>query len=140
MDCCLSKTGCKSCCCSFNNYWEVLIGASIILAYLLVGGVCFYALESPNEQQNIAEVNRQRMLARIAFERQYNQTVDFLTNSTNLTNAQAEDLLDTMFNLTASFVEASQTIPAEINPIWDYAASVFFASTVITTIGMACVV
>ncbi len=96
-----------------------------VVLYLVMGGIIFSAVEGPNERRQIEMVQEERQLA---FD---NITAKVMAMS-NLTLEEAQ-------NVTIAFIAlgevASKSIPAELNPIWDYSSALFFASTVITTIG-----
>lgn len=126
---------CKQCCCSWNIYWKALVWLTVVILYLGFGGLFFLLAEGPNEQRMIAEVQRQREAAGLAFNQSRNNFIELLLNSSNLTYEVAANLTDGVFTLATRLAEASQEVPAEINPIWEYGPAVFFASTVITTIG-----
>ena len=100
-----------------------------------MGGALFTALEKPNETRSIKEAQVARNSAITDLEMQVASFVNLLVNATNLSREEAENLTRTVVSLSQRVSEANQTIPAEINPIWDFSSAVFFASTVVTTIG-----
>ena len=135
VDCCTSKNACKNCCCSFNNYWKFLGGAAIVGVYLLLGGLFFYALESPSEQAKLARMETEQIEAAAALAQELNTFTQFIVNSTNLSEAEALGLTNTLVAVAKRFADAgvNESLP---DPVWDFASAVFFASTVLTTIGI----
>lgn len=114
---------------SWNSYWQLLVLAVAVGIYLLVGGAIFNAVERPNELRRIQE----------SAENQRNAIAEFtelLLNSTNLTQEEAENVTTRFLELGVVAAEAVENLRFEANPIWDYSSAVFFASTVVTTIGM----
>ena len=134
VDCCTSKNACKNCCCSFNNYWKFLGGAAIVGVYLLLGGLFFYALESPSEQAKLARMETEQIEAAAALAQELNTFTQFIVNSTNLSEAEALGLTNTLVAVAKRFADAgvNESLP---DPVWGFPSAVFFASTVVTTIG-----
>ena len=126
---------CKRCCCSWNIYWKALVWLSVVTVYLGFGGLFFLLAERPFEQRQIADVQREREMAGQALNQSRNTFIELLLNSSNLTYEAASNMTDGVIGLASRLAEASQELPAETNPIWEYGPAVFFASTVITTIG-----
>lgn len=109
-------------------------GGAIMFVYLLLGGLCFYALEGPAEQAKIARMQEEKSNATAALSRELNTFIEFLVNSTNITEAQAVNFTNTLVAVAKRVADAgvNETLP---DPVWEYASAVFFASTVVTTIG-----
>ena len=125
---CCDEASCRRLWHSFNNYWRLLGLLLAVIAYLLIGGAIFNAVERSNELRMIEDA-RQEMNDSI------NGFVQLLTNSTNLTEEEAVNLTEQFLQLGAAAATVQSNLDAETNPIWDYSSAVFFASTVITTIG-----
>ena len=117
---------CKQWWCSWNIHWKALSLFGVVVLYLQLGGVIFYLAERPNEEDEIEDAQQRRKEA-------MDLLVDTFVNLSNgsLSHVQAEDLV---LNLTDLFAGLEE-IPAESNPIWEYGNAVFFAITVVTTIG-----
>lgn len=130
------KKACASCWCSFNNYWKALACFSVVFVYLLIGGAIFTAAERPNEIRSIEEAQMERVEAQEALTELRMEIISTITNNTNLTMEQAENFVDDLVSASKNLSNALESVPAEVTgPIWDFASAVFFASTVITTIG-----
>lgn len=129
------KEACKTCLCGFNNYWKMLIGFTVVFVYLLLGGLFFNLLERPNEILTIQTAQEEREAAADLFREQADNFTAMIVSMTNLTEEQARSLTDSLVQGAINVANTSQMLPAETDPIWDYASAVFFASTVITTIG-----
>ena len=97
----------------------------IMAVYLLVGGGIFVGLEGPNERDRIAEarVNQTRLaiLRRLL--------VRNITASGMLNESQAYGIIYLIGNL--SVAEAN----LDTSRNWEFGPAIFFASTVVTTIG-----
>ena len=126
---------CRQCCCSWNKYWKALVWLVVVIVYLGFGGLFFVLAESPNEQRMIREAQAERQMAQQALNQSRDTFVERIVNVSNLTYGEAENLTDGIVALATRLATASQQLPAETNPIWEYGPAVFFASTVITTIG-----
>ena len=126
---------CRQYCCSWNKYWKALIWLVVVIVYLGFGGLFFVLAESPNEQRMIREAQTERQMAQQALNQSRDTFVERIVNVSNLTYGEAENLTDSIVALATRLAIASQQLPAETNPIWEYGPAVFFASTVITTIG-----
>ncbi len=116
-------------CCTWNVYWGAVIWCSLVVTYLLVGGGLFYAAERPHEEDEIDRARREREVA-----------LDYLTEVfVNLSNGPnlnlSEQAAGALVDELAEFFDQLDEIPAESSPSWEYGTSVFFAITVITTIG-----
>ena len=134
---CCQKKACTTCWCTFNNYWKAISCFGVILVYLMIGGAIFTAAERPSELRSIEEAQMKRMDARDALDELRLDIIYTITNNTNLTTDQAENFADDLVSAAKNLSDALEQVPAETNgPIWDFASAVFFASTVITTIGM----
>ena len=126
--CCKAK-GCLRCCCAWNVYWKVVLCSSIIIAYLVLGATVFMAVESPHERNEQSQAQQEMKRARAGIR-------DITEQLINTTAACGKDvnvskLVENLTQLAIS-LETSKVR----NPYWDnYAAAIFFATTVITTIG-----
>lgn len=122
-----SREKAKRFCTTWNIYWKALVWFALVSVYLLVGGALFMAAERPNEQDEIDEARRNREVA-----------LNFLQATfVNLSNGTlTEEEAITLVNDLVVFFDNLEEDPAESNPQWEYAPAVFFATTVITTIGM----
>lgn len=100
----------------------------VMLSYILIGGGIFNAVERPNELRTIESAQTARNAAINAF-------AGMLANLTNLTEQEALNVTDMLLELGTVLAEAEESIAVHDAPIWDFASSVFFASTVVTTIG-----
>lgn len=111
---------------SMNIYWRTLVFFIITTVYILIGGAMFSAIERPNElSQNQAMIDANDSYYSVLF-----GIVDLLVNNTNLTTDQAIVLLSEIGD---SAVDLSSI---SVTDNWLYGPAVFFASTVVTTIGM----
>ncbi len=121
-----SRERAKRCCTTWNIYWAALGWFVIVVTYLLVGGAIFFAAERPNEEDEIDEARREREAA-------LDYLQERLINLSNgsLSDEAAASLVDDL----AVYFDRLGEIPAESSPQWEYGPAVFFASTVITTIG-----
>ena len=112
-------------CCAFGGIYFKTFSLGLTVAfYLFFGGVIFLALERPAENdknQNISDSNSSLALLQ-------DKIIAFLTNGTVLSDSSAESLVDMLKQLTVQ----NSTSTTEN---WDYGSSVFFCTTVITTIG-----
>ena len=109
----------------------------VLVAYLLLGGLFFLLAESPNEMATVERIQLERREARQALS-DFRTTFDrYFANLTNQSETRREirNRTEILVELALRFALANQTIRSETDPTWDYASSVFFASTVITTIG-----
>lgn len=103
----------------FTQYMAYFVG---ICLYLLVGGLVFYLIEHENEEDELE----------LALEERNRFTAD-LADQLNQTYDNTADLIDQITSLCDRnvFIGELDTIPRK----WEYGPSVFFAMTVITTIG-----
>lgn len=93
-----------------------------IWVYLLAGGFLFWLIEHPNEEEELEEAVDER-----------NRFTAELANDLNQTYRETEELIEYISTLCDQdvFIGELHTIPRK----WEYGPSVFFAMTVITTIG-----
>ena len=126
---CCKKASCKRLCCSYNSYCCLLILFVLVLSYQLVGGALFSAVEKPNEDRSIREAQVTRNNAVADLEMEVASFVDRMANLTNLMREELENSTRDIVSLAHRVSETNRIIPAEINPIWDYASAVFFTST-----------
>ena len=112
-------------CCSFEGiYFKIFLIALAVTLYLLFGAAIFSSLERPVENAKNQDItNASSSLALLE-----DQIISFLTTGTVLNDSNAESLVDMLKQLT---LENSTSTTEN----WDYGSSVFFCTTVITTIG-----
>lgn len=125
---CCSPAAYKRCCCTWNIYWKALVWLTIVVAYLLFGGLIFAAAERPNELMEIQLASTTRDTART-------NITNMLIDLTSCNDAVCMEEIESVVDNISELVSAFQEIPSEANPIWEYGPAVYFASTVITTIG-----
>jgi len=124
--CSCDKKSCRTFWCgTYNSYWRLLSLGMSVVVYLVLGGVIFSLVEGPNERRQVEMVQQERAEA-------FENLTSIIQDHTNLSEAEARNLTVTILALGEV---ASRSIPAEVNPIWDYSSAFFFSSTVITTIG-----
>ena len=112
-------------CCSINIYWKTVILLTVVLVYLFIGGAIFSALERPNEIQN----NQAEIDANETYFNLLGTVVDYLVNNSNFTRENATELVRAIGD---AVIGASDVSPSNN---WEYGSSIFFAITVISTIG-----
>ena len=115
----------RNACCSWNLHWQTLVLFFVISVYLIVGGAIFVALEGPDEQRRIeeAQVNKSRL------DEVERYIIGNITATGELNETEAQALVDLIRNLS----QAAANLDTSRN--WEYGPAVFFATTVITTIG-----
>lgn len=126
---CCKKITCKKVCLMCGSQWPLLVLFLIIVLYIVLGGVIFHILEGPAEIQSIERA----MMVR-------NETIDELAVMLTWMNMSDADgipfhAMDEFLELGAALAVATELVSRQHNLIWDYHSAVFFASTVITTIG-----
>ena len=123
--CCCYPPKCNSCkrCCS--SYCSLITTGLVLLLYLLLGAVVFFAVERPNELRIAEEIKKAREegIARVTQE---------VMKSLNLTEEEALNTTNFLISLGKDLAEA---VPTEHTLIWDYFNTLFFVSTVVSTIG-----
>ncbi|CAG4929842.1 potassium channel subfamily K member 1-like [Colias croceus] len=97
----------------------LLIYVMFYATYLLSGALVFSALETPMENQIRLEVIRAKQ--------------DFMLKNPTVLDADLEALLDVVITASNQGVSGSRNVSA--GPNWTFGQSLFFASTVVTTIG-----
>ena len=119
----------KRCICywkSFNTCYQSLLLGLLVIIYLIVGGAIFVALEAPEEQQRILNTEMSR-----------DAIIQNLTETYNLTREEIDAIIS-RFTVACD----SDLLVPDTARIWNFGNAIFFASTVVTTIGMyvrACV-
>lgn len=106
----------------WNLLTQYLLYFAGISLYLLLGGLAFYLIEHPYEETVLEHAREVRINFTIdladQFGLDYNETLPLVERIEILCND-------------GIFIDALDTIPRQ----WEYGPSVFFAMTVITTIG-----
>lgn len=120
-----SRAYCTRLFCQMNIYWQTLILFAIVVLYLLIGGAIFLALEQPAEIRR----NEELMTINATYYRALESVSVQLANLTNLTVSEAENFLRIIGE---AAINVSSDLPTNN---WDYGSAVFFATTVVTTIG-----
>ena len=113
---------------SYNSYWQVGSGFTFIIFYTLLGGLLFNTVERPNEIRVLEEAQQAR-------NKTIQEFIELMLNSTNLTEAEAVNLTNSLIELGRTAAEASDALLLSSNPLWDFSSALFFSTTVITTIG-----
>ena len=108
--------------CKWNLLTQYLTYFTGLCLYLLFGGLAFYLIEHANEEDELVG----------AVYRRENFTEE-LAESLGQTIGETEDLIERISVLCDDnvFIGDIDTIPRQ----WEYGPAVFFAMTVITTIG-----
>lgn len=112
-----------------KKYWNLATIFIGLMVYLSIGGAIFSALERPNELQNIED-------SKLALNRTRIELMEFVCNRTNLTGREAMEFTQQVLQFGRILAEATGNLTLEENPLWDWSSAVFFAVTVLTTIGM----
>ncbi|CAH1791686.1 unnamed protein product [Owenia fusiformis] len=87
--------------------------------YLVLGGVVFHFLEQPNESETREITKTTRF--------------EFLKNFSCVSNEQFELLIKTVIKAYGQGIIATNTTDSASN--WDIPASIFFSTTIVTTVG-----
>ncbi|XP_068909959.1 potassium channel subfamily K member 1-like isoform X2 [Tenebrio molitor] len=95
----------------------LFLGGYVI--FLLLGASLFSAIESPEELQKVQNLRKLRS--------------EFLKNHPSVTDQALEDLISEVVKASNRGVSASRNASGE--PNWSFGQSLFFSSTVVTTIG-----
>lgn len=108
--------------CTWNLFTQYLLYFVGMWLYLLVGGLVFWLVEHANEEEELENAVEER-----------NRFTAELANDLNQTYEETEAFIDYISTLCDQdvFIGDLDTIPRK----WEYGPSVFFAMTVITTIG-----
>ena len=120
-----SRESVRNCCCTWNSKWKLAVLAVTITIYMIVGGGVFVGLEGPSERDRIAEAQTNQTRLNELRERIINN----ISASGMLNRTQAAALVYLIGNLSA----AEATFDDSRN--WEFGPAIFFASTVVTTIG-----
>lgn len=113
------KIRCKCYWKSFNSCYQALLLGSLVCVYLLIGAGIFVALEAPNEQRQIDAITMTRQLI-----------IENLTMTYNLSVQEIETIVSRFTTACESDLLVTDTAR-----IWNFGNAIFFATTVITTIG-----
>ncbi|XP_063908949.1 potassium channel subfamily K member 1-like isoform X2 [Zophobas morio] len=95
----------------------LFLGGYII--FLVLGATVFSAIESPEELQKVQDLRKLR--------------ADFLKNHPSVTDQALEELISEIVKASNRGVSAARNASGE--PNWSFGQSLFFSSTVVTTIG-----
>ncbi|XP_073992952.1 potassium channel subfamily K member 1-like isoform X2 [Rhodnius prolixus] len=97
-----------------------LIGfATFYFVYLLLGAAIFSSIEAPGETTRVQQLRRMR--------------ADFLNMHSCVQDGALEELIEEVVRASNRGVSAAQNVSGE--PNWSFGQSLFFSSTVVTTIG-----
>ena len=111
--------------CKLNIYRQTLILFVIVMTYIIIGGGIFLALEQPAEMKR----NEAITAANETYLTTFNDIVNRLVNYTNLTEDEAMSLVRIVAE---AAINVSTNQPTSN---WEYGSAIFFATTVVTTIG-----
>lgn len=120
-----SRESVRNCCCTWNRNWRLAVLFVIISIYIFVGGGIFVGLEGPNERDRIADALVNETMLKMLRQ----SLVGNITASGSLNESQAYRLVYLIGNLSV----AQANLDTSRN--WEFGPAVFFASTVVTTIG-----
>ncbi|XP_969244.1 potassium channel subfamily K member 6 isoform X2 [Tribolium castaneum] len=95
----------------------LFLGGYVI--FLVLGATIFSSIESPEELEKVQHLRKLR--------------ADFLKNNPTVTDQALEDLITEVVKASNRGVSASRNASGE--PNWSFGQSLFFSSTVVTTIG-----
>ena len=104
---------------------RVSLASGIVIAYILLGALVVHLLESPTEMERLK--NASSISTRLRQE-----MIDILFNATNNSNTSTELADRFIMNITNAVSKGAFT---RQSTDWEYEQSVFFAMTVVTTIG-----
>ncbi|XP_041979910.1 potassium channel subfamily K member 1-like isoform X1 [Aricia agestis] len=99
--------------------WLLVIYIVFYFSYLISGALVFSALETPLENQIYLEVIRAKQ--------------DFLAKHPTVLDEELETLLEQVVRASGQGVSSSKNVTG--GPNWSFGQSLFFSSTVVTTIG-----
>ncbi|XP_014357107.2 potassium channel subfamily K member 1 isoform X3 [Papilio machaon] len=109
-------------CCSDPRalpYIRLLVVAGLMALYLSLGASVFQAIEGPLEREMEDHIEKTKM--------------EFLNNHPCVSEGDLEALLDEVIKASNRGVSASKNVTS--GPNWSFGQSLFFSSTVVTTIG-----
>ena len=111
---------------------------SLVVAYSIMGGFVFKALEGPYEQKNVVNVTALRMdtiskISQLSVE--FNMTKLSRWNFTKQVNNVLVTFQQNVHNATKNDVYYTSSNDEELDIKWSYASSLLYAITVMTTIG-----
>ena len=115
---CGSARACRQWCCSYNPLRRLLVYLVLVLVYVITGACIFSLVEGPEE-------NKRRVLAE-------GSLVDLKLKLLTLVNHN-ETTLDTLL-LNIEQICSSNALQ-QGPKLWEFAPSVLFTTTVVTTIG-----
>ena len=119
---------CPKCCTTWNVYWQASVFAFILTIYLIVGGAIFVALERPAESQRAAEAERQIQNA--------NEIIlKTILNISNVTEEMAQNVTEKLLGILSELAPQVVAANKARTPLWQLGPAIFFATTVVTTIG-----
>lgn len=131
---CASR-GCKQCCCSWNIYWKAVVWLCVVIVYMIMGAIVFMLAEGENEKRKIELARAEEKEARWEFNRTTRAFVESIVNLSNLSYDEVANMTAGVVAVTSRLTEAERLMPTNRNPIWEFGPAIFFATTVMTTIG-----
>ena len=130
---CASR-GRKQYCCHWNIYWKAVVWLCVVIGYMILGALVFMLAEGENEKKKIELARAEEEEARWEFNRTTRAFVESIANSSNLSYDEVANMTAGVVAVTSSLTEA-ELLPINRNPMWEFGPAIFFATTVMTTIG-----
>ena len=100
-----------------------------------MGAIVFMLAEGENEKKKIELARAEEKEARWEFNRTTRAFVESIVNLSNLSYDEVANMTAGVVAVTSRLTEAERLMPTNRNPIWEFGPAIFFATTVMTTIG-----
>ncbi|XP_071962184.1 potassium channel, subfamily K, member 16-like [Antedon mediterranea] len=106
-----------------NSWRKALLSFVVLIAYLFIGGAIFHSLERSDEEDNKGYI--------------VDTVYDFLSNNSCVDSYELGELIKTVVEWGDSNLinEGNVSNVDDMPDYWDFVSAVFFAATVVTTIG-----